>query len=185
MEYSPGDRIRLMDSVEDGRVVAVPDSSTLVIDVDGMTMRVSVTEVVPVSVGDLSEERHLYDGNSQAAGFKERQHSAVKAVRSGKKAMREAGTMEVDLHMDAVRRKYPAARNIPDEDALYVQLEVVDKSMAEAFRKSVRSVVFIHGNGRGVLRSELIRKLKEYPGVTFGEASLLRYGSGALEVFIK
>ena len=133
MGYSPGDRIRLMDSVEDGRVVAVPDSSTLVIDVDGMTMRVSVTEVVPVPAGDLSEERHLYDANSQAAGFKERRHSAVKAVRSGKKAMREAGTMEVDLHMEAVRRKYPAARNIPDEDALYVQLEVVDKSMAEAF----------------------------------------------------
>lgn len=174
-----------MDSVEDGRVVAVPDSSTLVIEVDGMTMRVSVTEVVPVSAGDLSEERHLYEANSQAPGFKERQHSAVKAVRSGRKSVRGAGAMEVDLHMDAVRRKYPSARNIPDEDALYVQLEVVDKSMAEAFRKGVRSVVFIHGNGRGVLRSELIRKLKEYPGVTFGEASLLRYGSGALEVFIK
>ena len=185
MEYSPGDRIRLMDSVEDGWVVAVPDSSTLVIDVDGMTMRVSVTEVVPVSVGDLSEERHLYDGNSQAAGFKERQHSAVKAVRSGKKAMREAGTMEVDLHMDAVRRKYPAARNIPDEVARLDQLVVVYTRIAEAFRKGLRSVVFIHGNGRGVLRSGLIRKLKEYPGVTFGEASLLRYGSGALEVFIK
>ena len=184
MEYSPGDRIRLMDSVEDGRVVAVPDSSTLVIDVDGMTMRVSVTEVVPVPAGDLSEERHIYDGNSQAAGFKERQHSAVKAVRSGKKAMREAGTMEVDLHLERIRQKYPAARNVPDGDALYLQLDVFEKSMAEAFRKGVRTVVLIHGNGRGVLRSELLRRLREYPGVTVREASVLRYGSGALEVNI-
>jgi dsDNA-specific endonuclease/ATPase MutS2 len=183
--YRTGDRVRFMDSVEDGTVVAVPDSSTLVIEVDGMRMRVSVREVVPVPGGNLLDEQHLYDANTQAARFKGRQMSAVRAVRSGKKAMREAGTMEVDLHMDAVRRKYPAARNIPDEDALYVQLDVVDKSMAEAFRRGVRSVIFIHGNGRGVLRRELIRKLKEYPGVIFGEASQLRYGGGALEVFLK
>lgn len=183
--YRTGDRVRFMDSVEDGRVIAVPDSSTLVIEVDGMRMRVSVTEVVPVPGVNLLEEQHLYDANTQAARFKGRQMSAVRAVRSGKEAMREAGTMEVDLHMDAVRRKYPAARNIPDEDALYVQLDVVDKSMAEAFRRGVRSVIFIHGNGRGVLRRELIRKLKEYPGVIFGEASQLRYGGGALEVFLK
>ena len=153
---------------------------------------------------NLLEEQHLYDANTQAARFKGRQMSAVRAVRSGKEAMREAGTMEVDLHMDAVRRKYPAARNIPDEDALdavrrkypaarnipdeealSVQLEVFEKGMAEAFRKGVRSVVFIHGNGRGVLRSEVIKRLKDYPGVTFCEASLLRYGCGALEVFLK
>ena len=56
--------------------------------------------------------------------------------------------------------------------------------MAEAFRKGVRTVVLIHGNGRGVLRSELLRRMREYPGVTVREASVLRYGSGALEVNI-
>ena len=168
--YRTGDRVRFMDSVEDGTVVAVPDSSTLIIEVDGMRMRVSVTEVVPVPGVNLLEEQHLYDANTQAARFKGRQMSAVRAVRSGK---------------DAVRRKYPAARNIPDEEALSVQLEVFEKGMAEAFRKGVRSVVFIHGNGRGVLRSEVIKRLKDYPGVTFCEASLLRYGCGALEVFLK
>lgn len=181
--YRTGDRVRFMDSVEDGTVVAVPDSSTLVIEVDGMRMRVSVREVVPVPSGDVSEERHLYDANNQVSRFKVEKASTFS--RSSKNVAHGTGTMEVDLHMDAVRRKYPAARNIPDEEALSVQLEVFDKGMAEAFRKGVRSVVFIHGNGRGVLRSEVIKRLKDYPGVTFCEASSLRYGCGALEVFLK
>ncbi|HIZ87307.1 MAG TPA: Smr/MutS family protein [Candidatus Coprenecus pullistercoris] len=185
MPYSIGDRVRFMDSMDDGRVVAVPDDSTLLIEVDGMRMRVSVMEVVPVSSCSLSEEKHLYDANNQISRFKERQRPPVRSVRSGKKAARSSAVMEIDLHLDAVRRKYPAARNIPDSDALYLQLDIFEKSMAEAFRRGVRSVVFIHGNGRGILRGELIRRLKEYPGVDVCEASLLRYGGGAIEVLLK
>lgn len=92
--------------------------------------------------------------------------------------------MEVDLHLDRIRQKYPASRNVPDEDALYVQLDVFEKSMSEAFRRGVRTVILIHGKGRGVLRSELLRRLREYPGVAVRDASALRYGSGALEVNI-
>lgn len=92
--------------------------------------------------------------------------------------------MEVDLHLDRIRQKYPASRNVPDEDALYVQLDVFEKSMSEAFRREVRTVILIHGKGRGVLRSELLRRLREYPGVVVRDASALRYGSGALEVNI-
>ena len=93
--------------------------------------------------------------------------------------------MEVDLHIEKIRERYPAARNIPDSDALYVQLDVFEKTMAEAFRTGLRSVVFIHGSGRGVLRSELLKRLREYPGAVVQEASPLRYGNGAIEVFIK
>ena len=108
-------------------------------------------------------------------------HSA--STRKG--SSRQAEVMVVDLHLDKIRLKYPAARNIPDEDAFYVQLDVFEKSMAEAFRKGVRTVVLIHGNGRGILRSELLHRLREYPGVVVRDASMLRYGSGALEVVIR
>lgn len=57
--------------------------------------------------------------------------------------------------------------------------------MAEAFRKGMRSVVFIHGHGRGILRSELLKRLKEYPGTVVQDASVLSYGDGAIEVFLK
>lgn len=184
-EFKIGDRVRFMDFDGDGTVVALPQRGMLDIDVEGMRMRVSVSEVVRLSAEDCAHERQLYDGNNQISRFKQPQPPVAHSLPSGKKAQRQAGRMEVDLHIEKIRERYPAARNIPDSDALYAQLDVFEKSMAEAFRKGLRSVVFIHGNGRGVLRSELLKRLREYPGAVVQEASPLRYGNGAIEVFIK
>ncbi|HIZ85416.1 MAG TPA: Smr/MutS family protein [Candidatus Coprenecus stercoravium] len=184
--YKAGDRVRFMDSGESGTVVDVVDVSTLSIDVDGMVMRVNVSEVVPLSSDSMSDEEQMYDTGGRTVSYKVTADARpVKSVRSRNNVRHGEDRMEVDLHIEAVRRKYPAARNIPDDDVLYVQLEVFDKSMAEAFRKGARSVVFIHGNGRGILRMEIMKRLRDYPGVTCSPASALRYGSGALEVFIK
>lgn len=185
MQYSIGDRVRFMDFDGDGMVTAVLPHGLLEIEVEGMSMRVSAGEVVPVNARDGEDESLLYDGNTNLSRFKQCAAPAHRSVPSGKKVRRQADTMEVDLHLERIRQKYPAARNVPDGDALYLQLDVFEKSMAEAFRKGVRTVVLIHGNGRGVLRSELLRRLREYPGVTVREASVLRYGSGAIEVVIR
>ncbi len=185
MTFSVGDRVKFLDFGESGTVVAVLDDASLVIDVDGIDMRVSVKEIVRVGKESCADEVRLYDGNSQVSRFKAVPDKRVNAVRSGKKAHRAASAMVVDLHIGSIRQSCPAARNIPDSDVLFVQLDVFEKSMAEAFRKGVSSVVFIHGNGRGVLRSRIIERLKEYPGVTYCTASPVRYGSGALDVFLK
>ena len=170
MQYNIGDRVRFMDFDGDGIVTAVLPHGCLEIEAEGMCMRVSAGEVVRVGTGSGEDERTLYDGNTDLSRFKQRPAPVPHSVPS--------------VHLERIRQKYPAARNVPDGDALYLQLDVFEKSMAEAFRKGVRTVVLIHGNGRGVLRSELLRRLREYPGVTVREASVLRYGSGALEVNI-
>lgn len=46
-------------------------------------------------------------------------------------------------------------------------------------------LVFIHGVGEGVLKSELEFLLSKYDGITFKEASYQKYGVGATEVYIK
>ncbi len=184
MQYSIGDRVRFMDFDGDGMVTAVLPHGLLEIEVEGMSMRVSAGEVVPVNARDGEDESLLYDGNTNLSRFKQCAVPAHRSVPTGKKSGRQSDTMEVDLHLDRIRQKYPASRNVPDEDALYVQLDVFEKSMSEAFRRGVRTVILIHGKGRGVLRSELLRRLREYPGVVVRDASALRYGSGALEVNI-
>lgn len=185
MQYNIGDRVRFMDFDGDGTVTDVLPHGFLEIEVEGMRMRVAAGEIVRVNACEGEDEIRLYDGNTQMSRFKQPAVIAPHSVSSGKKAGRQAEIMEVDLHMDRIRQKYPASRNVPDADALYVQLDVFEKSMAEAFRKGVRTVVLIHGNGRGVLRSELLRRLKEYHGVVVRDASMLRYGSGALEVVLR
>lgn len=185
MKYSIGDRVRFLDFEGEGRIVAVFPSGFLEIEVEGMRMRVSAREVALAGGQDGEEERHLYDANSHVSRFK---HPAVNKVYSGSGTKQNGSrdeVTEVDLHMDKIRRNYPAARNVHDDMALHVQLEVFERAMAEAFRKGTRTVVFIHGNGRGVLRSELMKRLREYSGVEVREASWMKYGSGALEVTIR
>lgn len=185
MQYNIGDIVRFMDFEGDGKVTAVLGRGFLEIEVEGMRMRVSEREVVRVEADEGEDERHLYDGNTQVSRFKQHSTAVRHSASTRKGSSRQAEVMVVDLHLDKIRLKYPAARNIPDEDAFYVQLDVFEKSMAEAFRKGVRTVVLIHGNGRGILRSELLHRLREYPGVVMRNASMLRYGSGALEVVIR
>ncbi len=185
MEYRAGDRVRFLDFEGEGRVTAVLPHGLLEIEMEGMRMRVTSGEIVPVEAENIEVERHLYDGNSQLSRFKQHPDRPQRSLPSGKKAQCREDVMEVDLHMESIRQRYPAARNVGNGDALYVQLDVFEKSMAEAFRKGVRTVVLIHGNGRGVLRSELLRRLREYPGVTVRAASALRYGSGAIEVSVR
>ncbi len=183
--YKIGDRVRFLDFEGDGRVSALPGGDILEIEMDGMRMRVSSREVVRIDACDNSQEIRLYDGNNRISQFKQKPTPHNEGIRTGRKSHLQDGRMEVDLHMERIREKYPAARNIPDSDALFVQLDVFEKSMAEAFRKGMRSVVFIHGHGRGILRSELLKRLKEYPGTVVQDASVLSYGDGAIEVFLK
>ena len=149
MQYNIGDSVRFMDFEGDGKVTAVLEHGFLEIEVDGMSMRVSEREVVRVEADEGKDERLLYDGNTQVSRFKQHPADVRHSASARKRSSREAEVMVVDLHLDKIRLKYPAARNIPDQDALYVQLDVFGKSMAEAFRKGVRTVVLIHGNGRG------------------------------------
>lgn len=171
-----------MDFDGEGRVVAVFPSGFLEIEVEGMRMRVSAREVVPAGGQDGEEERHLYDANSHVSRFKQPTLNKVHPGFAARKNGSKDEVMEVDLHMESICRHYPAARNVHDDMALQVQLDVFERSMAEALRKGMKKVVFIHGNGRGVLRSELLKRLGGYSGVEVREASRLRYGSGALEV---
>ena len=132
MQYNIGDSVRFMDFDGDGKVTAVLEHGFLEIEVEGMRMRVSEREVVRVEADEGKDERLLYDGNTQVSRFKQHPADVRHSASVRKRSSREAEVMVVDLHLDKIRLKYPAARNIPDEDALYVQLDVFGKSMAEA-----------------------------------------------------
>ena len=69
MTFSVGDRVKFLDFGESGTVVAVLDDASLVIDVDGIDMRVSVKEIVRVGKESCADEVRLYDGNSQVSRF--------------------------------------------------------------------------------------------------------------------
>lgn len=99
------------------------------------------------------------------------------SIKSGK---RNNPPLEIDLH---IHQLIDSEKGMSNFDMLNLQLKTVKKHLELAIKNNAQRIVFIHGVGEGVLRTELHYLLKKYP-VEFYEASYKNYGQGATEVYI-
>ena len=88
--------------------------------------------------------------------------------------------MEVDLHINQLTK---SLKGMDNYDMLNLQLDTAKRKVEFAIQKRVSKIVFIHGVGEGVLKSELQSLLNKYP-VKHYDASYKKYGLGATEVYI-
>ena len=98
-----------------------------------------------------------------------------------KKKNRTQVPMEVDLHIEKLI-SHPGQLGVVE--LLDFQLDHARKQLEFAIRKKISTMVFIHGVGEGVLKSELHSLFKRYPNLMFRDASFRKYGSGATEVLL-
>lgn len=68
---------------------------------------------------------------------------------------------------------------------LMIQLNYAERKLNEAIEKRVKKIVFIHGVGEGVLRSELRKVFDSYTQLSYHDASYSSYGIGATEVHLR
>lgn len=88
---------------------------------------------------------------------------------------------EVDLHIQCLVEEYATLSNA---EMLHIQLKRFRKEMDNALRNHYHRIIFIHGVGNGILRNEILRELRSYPGVSFRDAAFEKYGYGATEVVL-
>jgi DNA-nicking Smr family endonuclease len=69
-------------------------------------------------------------------------------------------------------------------DMLNLQLDTARHKLEFAIQKRIQKVVFIHGVGEGVLKSELDYLFGRYDNVKYYAADYQKYGQGATEVYI-
>jgi hypothetical protein len=121
---------------------------------------------------------------------KEAEHSADRMdggspLNPGDKKIRTGGsdTMEVDLHIEALREDYSSLSN---GDMLRIQMNCFRSALEDAIRNKVKRIVFIHGVGNGTLKLEIRNELKRnYPECTSQDASFKEYGFGATMVHLR
>ena len=92
-------------------------------------------------------------------------------------------TLVIDLHIEKIAKAY---RSFAPADSLIYQLEMFERTLqANRFRKGLR-IDFVHGTGKGTLRSELIKILThKFPGFKYEDAAFATYGfQGAIRVTI-
>jgi hypothetical protein len=87
----------------------------------------------------------------------------------------------VDLH---IHELVDDPTNLEKSEILEFQKNYFLKCLDSAIAGHYLKVVFIHGVGNGVLRTNLLDLLKKQGGIEFFDAPMVKYGVGALEIRI-
>lgn len=105
--------------------------------------------------------------------------SSLSDYNIGKRSKVKPDVWEVDLHIEELLDDYS---HLSNGEIVDIQVKHARRVMEKARKNKVLKVVFIHGKGKGVLRSELHHLLLGYTNIEFYDASFKKYGGGATEV---
>ncbi|MEH6762867.1 MAG: Smr/MutS family protein [Aequorivita antarctica] len=173
-----GDKVSVLDDAISGVVTALKGNEVTIITPDGFELDFTRNELI-VMDGSLSKRELARMDDSSVMSEKEHKKPG-KTVRVKPKE-RSLPPMEVDLHINQL---LPKTRGIDNYEMLTVQLDTAKRQLDFAISKRIQKVVFIHGVGEGVLRTELEYLFNRYENVKFYDADFQKYGRGATEVYI-
>lgn len=171
-----GNKVAVLDDVLKGKIINILNDEISVETTDGMVFKFNASELVKIDV-EQHDLTKFNDINNSLLKQKLAQNSPKKSL--FKKEKKEV-ILEVDLHINKLTK---STRNMDNFDMLNLQLDTAKNKIEFAISKRISKLVFIHGVGEGVLKSELQRLLNKYP-VKFYDASYKKYGIGATEVYV-
>ncbi|MCL7754409.1 Smr/MutS family protein [Polaribacter sp. Z022] len=171
-----GNKVAVLDDVLKGIVIHIVNDEISVETTDGMVFKFHSSELVKIDV-EQHELSKFTDINNAILNEKIAQNPPKKSL--FKKEKKEV-ILEVDLHINKLVK---STRNMDNYDMLNLQLDTAKNKIEFAIAKRISKIVFIHGVGEGVLKSELHRLLRKYP-IKFYDASYKKYGLGATEVYV-
>lgn len=173
-----GDKVSVLDDAISGVVTAVKGNEVTVMTTDDFELDFSKQELI-VMDGSMSKRELSRMDVSSIISEKQNQKPG-KTVRIKPKE-RSLPTMEVDLHINQL---VPKTRGLDNYDMLTIQMDTAKRQLDFAISKRIQKIVFIHGVGEGVLRSELEFLFNRYENLKFYDADYQKYGRGATEVYI-
>ena len=176
MHYKVGDKVYVTDEELEGEVISVSaDRVTIVCD-DGFEYEYLTTQLFK-----------LNHDNSIAFSTKEYKVKEDQNLEQTEfvipRKIEFVGDKPVfDLHIEVLAPEEPF---VGPHDKLLFQLNYVRDVLFEASRKRIKRMDFVHGVGKGKLREELRKMLKEsYPRVEFFDGDYNSFGIGATEIII-
>ena len=176
-KFQINDIVETVDDLVRGKIVGLDGNLVTVKTSDGFQMEYEADELLKV------ETVFELDYNSiEDSALKEKAIEKKRKRGLGKtKKVNKQPPMEVDLHIEKLITR-PGQLGV--FELLDYQIDHAKKQLGFAIRKKISTVIFIHGVGEGVLKSELHSLFKRYPNLLYRDASFRRYGSGATEVLI-
>ena len=171
-----GDKVAVLDDVLKGEITAISKDFVSIRTSDGMIFNFNEKELVKIEA-EQHDLTKFSDINNDL--LKEKINQFKPKNKLFKKQNKEV-IMEVDLHINQLTK---SEKGLDNYDMLNLQLDTAKRKVEFAIQKRVSKIIFIHGVGEGVLKSELQSLLNKYP-VKHYDASYKQYGLGATEVYI-
>lgn len=159
--------------------VMLPDLETANAQVKG---RAGFARIVVLFDGNAPEEIQIKDLIGKWTDQKTAEKITAKTSdRQSRKTGHQYFVNEktVDLHIEELVDDFSGMSN---SDMLNVQMRRFHEEMNEALRSHLRRIIFIHGVGKGILKQNILKELRNYPGIKVREADPIKYGQGATEV---
>ena len=176
MRFIIGKKVAVLDDTLKGVVVSVDGQTIDIEDLDGMIYQYDQKELVLIDEDQHQLSKYSDINNSL---LNEKLQDQKKKSSSFKKDKNEV-ILEVDLHINQLIK---STKGMDNFDMLSLQLDTAKRKIEFAISKRISKIVFIHGVGEGVLKSELHYLFGRYP-VRFYDASYKKYGLGATEVYV-
>ncbi len=173
-----GDKVSVLDDAISGMVTAIAGNQVTVMTTDGFELEFSQDELI-VMDGSISKKEFARMDISSIVS--EKNYKKPEKTQRIKPKERNLPPMEVDLH---IHQLIPKTRGFNNYEMLTIQLDEAKRQLEFAISKRIQKVVFIHGVGEGVLRTELEFLFGRYDNVKFYDADYQKYGRGATEVYI-
>ena len=176
MYFNIGKKVAVLDDILKGVIVSLNGQVVGIKDDDGMVYEYNQNELVVIE-----EDQHQLSKYSDINNplFNDKLQDQKVKVSSFKKENNEV-ILEVDLHINQLIK---STKGMDNFEMLSLQLETAKRKIEYAISKRISKIIFIHGVGEGVLKSELHYLFGRYP-VRFYDASYKKYGLGATEVYI-
>lgn len=173
-----GDKVSVLDDAISGVVTWVDGNTISIMTTDGFELDFLKQELIVMDNSVSKKELAEMDIFSIMSEKNHRKPGKTKRI---KPKERNLPPMEVDLHINQL---VPKTRGLNNYEMLTIQLDTAKRQLEFAISKRIQKVVFIHGVGEGVLRTELEFLFGRYDNVEYYDADYQKYGRGATEVYI-
>lgn len=177
--FEIGDKVSVLDDAIDGEIIKINNNDVIIKTSEDFILTFQKEELVKVNNDSL---KNLFLSKSVSQVLSEKIEPKKRVFVKEKKSKRDDFVLEVDLHIEKL---VPSIKGMSNFDILNTQMETAKGQLNFAIRNRMQKLVFIHGVGEGVLKSELEFLLSSYEQISFQEASFQKYGFGATEVYIK
>jgi len=180
MKYKLGDKVSVLDDVITGIVIELKGDKIVIEGEDGFPFEYYSNEIVLIKEkqSELSKFSDI-SNEDLAQKVNETTPKKVSKFKSDLKPDKQP-PMEVDLH---IHHLVDSMQGLDKYDILNIQVEAAKFKLEYAIKNRISKIIFIHGVGAGVLKTELNYLFKNYQLNSYA-ASFKKYGLGATEVYI-